>query len=187
MNNPFVDLRLSQGYKSPEKAAQALSISRQLVRFAEAGVYESPPPKLLAAYNIITDNCGDSPIGFLDSYRKFQLEERIKSYNNRVLTEPFPFGDYTEVLKSEHPFILWRQYSGKSCYAICRAFCISIPLMQRFENQPYLLHNIPEPLTTILLQSGYKEKTLTDLQKAFEQYLSVSTDDAAKNLNLQLL
>lgn len=180
--NPFVDLRLSQGYKSPEKAAQALSISRQLVRFAEAGVYESPPPKLLAAYNIITDTNDPPPVGFLDSYRKFQLEERIKSYNNRILIEPFNFSIY-----SEHPFILWRQYSGKSCYAICRAFCISIPLMQRFENQPYLLHNIPEPLTTILLQSGYKEKTLTDLQKAFEQYLSVSTDDAAKNLNLQLL
>ena len=168
--------------------ADKTGLSRLYIIRAEQGVYPEPSDRLVhwavhtaALYELDIDGKG-----IRDEYRSYQRRCRQEngpgihlkspsgigtvSYNYPLLTENRHLFKMHQ--NKEHPFRLWL-FDGKyhlSVMQVCKAFCISPSILQRFVAQPYLVHTVPKPVREALEEAGYTVELLNDLEEAYKRY-----------------
>lgn len=177
-DNPLTLIREHCGL-SPKQFAAKIHTTENCIRFNEHGLYVAPSPTVLDGLIALAPLSREPIDRFVNGglknltheYKLWQTEQRIANYG--LLNTEFPISLNFKIFK--HPFVDWRDMSamgiGVSAYATCRSFCIHPATLHKFEEQSYLVKEVPKPIINALKESGYSEAVLDKLISEYKLFL----------------
>jgi transcriptional regulator with XRE-family HTH domain len=171
-SNPLRYLRKRLGF-TQEGLADAADVSRIFVVRAEQGVYEEPSATLIDAmrfhhkkYQPAFDWEFSTDVAITRQYEQFQLHTRRKHYGQLLANF-----DFLAFSPSLHPFLIWREASEvNAAISISKYYCVHPAIIHKFEKQTHLMHSVPEVLRRALLDAGYTESFLDELEWAYTKH-----------------
>lgn len=135
---------------SPDQMASIANIQLAAIGQAEEGFYVNPLPSYLLALGITPGSPREKRI--TEEYREYQRLKRISNGPNgtpKLIANP-------QFSVETNPLYTWRTQSGLATYGFCSAFCIHMPLVNRFEKHISGFGVVPPPaLGNPLIEAGY--------------------------------
>ena len=147
MENPFRQLRVSAGLTQNEMA-QIANIQPSAIGQAEEGMHEQPLKAYLLALGILPDT--EEFTSFTYKYHRYQSFTRkqngtFSSHPKLILSPEFSI--------NENPLLTWRNQSDLSRYGLCRAYCLHLARVNKFESTIESTHDF---LIAPLTEAGYE-------------------------------
>lgn len=165
--NPLKRIRTSQGI-SLARFSKQFELSRTVIVNNENGCYANPSPAYLSALEQFAPDEVNDP-SLLREYHLWQRETRVLNYG--VLAEPLPLLDTDYAGNSlSHPVVDWASFSNIPYNRISKLYCVHQGIMDRLKNQSNLMSTLPIAFTDALIDSGYKIRTVDELESRFQSY-----------------
>lgn len=187
--NPLKRIRINARYPI-DRMSKEFGLSRQAIMNNEAAQYEQPSETYINILKQIKDFSDLEVNELYTEYKKFQLA--MRQYNYGVLCEPLPVG-YSNVLRGDmfnaatenskrHPVVDWCEVSNIPYTRLSKLYCLHQGLMDRLKNQHNLMNYLPTMFTSALLDSGYQQSTITELETRFQLFkVTLRAEFEAKN------
>lgn len=137
---------------SPEAMASIANIQLAAIGQAEEGFYPNPIPSYTLALGIQPGSPRDKKMR--EDYEEYQ---RIKRLSNGPLGVP-KLNLNPSFISNENPLLTWRKQSNLAVYGFCSAFCIHMPIINRFEKNITTFTKVPpKQLMEPLIKAGYDQ------------------------------
>lgn len=164
--NPLRTLRLSMEIPTVDAMANIANIRTAAISQAEDGLYPKPLPGYLMALGIELGS--PEEVELTKAYLKYQTDRR--KFNGpqgqcKLIENP-------RFSLNENPLATWREQSGLAVYGLAAAYCIHLPLVNKFEKAiTSFKENPPSGILVPLKEAGYDTEEFEEASQIYKAAL----------------